>query len=255
MGKIADPSPKIDDAEAIIFLRSFIDDIIRHPDLDNPIPIFCAENSLGHESSFLASEVSRYQYNILIAEKAGGPWGWNAGDGKPKKEWAFETWRAIHSRQVRFMENWICKNPFSDASIDKQRETVKAKALEQIRRYREFVHPSSNPSGHQKSGISGILDKDGHKSRTFNDDLAVAFTLAIFLWAKVFMREIPRFPYSDVLGDDPTSALLDEKRSHISDQELERAGKRKRVFIPDAYARAPPRMLPFTLPKKARFVS
>jgi hypothetical protein len=237
-------------------LETFIDDLLKHPDLEGCTPIFCCENSLGHDSSTLARVVAKYDYHILIAEKGDGVWGWNASDNA-KKEQAFEAWRALHSRQVRFMQNWICSSPFDETPTEERRKVVKTKMLEQARRYKEFEHPSSHAAGHPKSGISGILDKDGKKSRTFNDDLMIAFCMGVFLWMKIYMRDVPGFPYWEVFQDDELPGTIPGGRMNdIGDLELERASKRKRVFTHEGYVRAEKRLKGFSLPgRRVHFVS
>lgn len=152
---------------------------------------------MAHEAGFLAEEVTAYSQYALIAEKGDDDWGWFSTN-QTKTQQAFAAWNAVSLGQVSFLKDWVCENPFSTGS---SRKATKDKFTEQLRRYSEYEMQTRDPLSIPRTGVSGIADKEGKASGTFNDDLVFCFCFNIWLNAKLIRRQVPGFPYYKVFDN------------------------------------------------------
>jgi hypothetical protein len=153
---------------------------------------------MAHEAGFLAEEVEMYDKYELISEKGTDDYGWWTTN-PVKSQQAYAAWEAIVMDQVQFMDDWVCQNPF-EPNVEKRRTFTKNKFIEQLKKYSEYEMATSDALSIPRTGVSGVVNKEGKRTDASNDDLCVAFCMAIWLWKKIKAREIPGFRYQEVFG-------------------------------------------------------
>lgn len=208
-------------------LREFITGIKAHPALSQARIMFCAESNMAHEAGFLAHEIRQFDDVEIVTDG-------RKADGKVSEGWftthdvkvtqAYDAWDIISQNGLTFLKDWVCANPF-ERNVDKRRKETLEKLLEQLKRYAEVELPTKDPLSIPRTGVSGVLGKDGQTSSVFNDDQCTALCMALYLWKKLRRREIPDFPYSRVFGADPHRGI---KRNPIARTVVRRARKRVR---------------------------
>jgi hypothetical protein len=194
----------------------------KHPVLSNAWIVFCCERNTAHEAGFLADEVTAYEKHALIAEKGDDDWGWWSTNST-KTQQAYAAWSSVSLGQVSFLKNWVCENPMVDGVS--RRKHTKDKFTEQLRRYSEYAMQTRDPLSIPRTGVSGVADKEGKASSTFNDDLAFCFCFNIWLIEKLRRHQVPGFPYFKVFNYYPQGG--DVKRG--VDGTIHRDAKRRRL--------------------------
>lgn len=153
---------------------------------------------MAHEAGFLAAEVEMYHNNALISEKGTDDYGWWT-TLQTKSQQAYAAWEAIVMDQVQFLDDWVCANPF-EKNAEKRRRVTKDKFIEQLKKYSEYEMATADALSIPRTGVSGVVNKEGKRTDASNDDLCVAFCMNLWLWRKLKAREIPGFPYQKVFG-------------------------------------------------------
>jgi hypothetical protein len=151
---------------------------------------------MAHEAGFLANEVKKFDKVELIAERGGDDYGWWTTNISKVKQ-AYAAWAALSTGQIQFLSDWVCENPYTPDKVKRRSETLE-KFGEQLRRYGEYEMATKNALSIPKVGVSGCIDKEGRVSGLFNDDLAIAFCMNIWLWGLLCRREIEGFNYSRI---------------------------------------------------------
>ena len=100
---------------------------------------------------------------------------------------------------VQIMKDLVCSNPYIDGAENRYK-IITSKFKEQLGRWRLVQRPSKNPGSVPKFSGSGKVDKDGKISSSFQDDVAMAFFMNIFLWEQLIERNIPTFDYARVFS-------------------------------------------------------
>lgn len=170
---------------------------------------------MAHEAGFLAEEVTAYSQNALVAEKGDDDWGW-ISTNQTKTQQAFAAWNAVSLGQVSFLDGWVCENPLTSNNPTVRRKQTKDKFTEQLRRYSEYEMQTRDPLSTPRTGVSGVADKEGKTSSTFNDDLAFCFCFNIWIISKLKRHQVPGFPYQKVFNYyDRPEINRDAKRRRI----------------------------------------
>ena len=119
-------------------------------------------------------------------------------DNQTKVRCAYKARECMVMHSVFYMKDFICTNPWLDAST--RRQTTKAKFEEQLKRFKPVLTSPKDPHSTPKITVSGKTDKEGKVSGMFKDDIMCAFSLNMFLWDQLFSRKVPNFNYQLVFA-------------------------------------------------------
>jgi len=169
-------------------LRTFMIALHAHKYLEKAKLVFCPENNMRGNEILLAECLYDLPYCILISQKGSNVDLGYRTDRRFKYQCLWSSESAVNYEQVSFLRDWVNINPLTPRSREMERRRVFDELMEQLRRYDEHELNDS------RTVVSGRVE-NGKISAVLNDDLAVAFCMAIHVNVLIANERVPGFNY------------------------------------------------------------
>lgn len=161
--------------------------------LSNAWFIYAPERNMAHEAGFIYKDV-RDEYRVLpLCEKDhGDPGIWTS---RPRKvEYAISARQHIKDGSVKLLNKIVVSNV-------QLRENTRAKItvdklFEQLYLYRQIDSETLDPNSMLRTGVSGVVNKNGRKDSSIKDDLAFTFTMNMGVCDRIYGKEYKNLDYS-----------------------------------------------------------
>ena len=148
---------------------------------------------MGHDAVFMGAIVHEGFKNISVVSKNGDDDYGLYTSNTSKSDGAYEFLALLKKRSLRFIDGFVCQNPF-DKSPHRKAEMLE-KLKTQLMNYR--MHETYNTNTQRTVQIiSGKCDENGKIMPGAHDDMAFGACFAALVIAKIFDLKIPGVYFS-----------------------------------------------------------
>lgn len=169
--------------------------LLRVPEHQQARICFCVERNMAHEAGFITEMViNKFPGTIGITQNPDNDYGWWTDHGQ-KIRYAMSLRQTFLENSIVYSDRLVCVNPFMEES--RRMTATKAKFEEQLSRYKIIASDSQSAVSTPKFSVSGKTDKDGKISRSFNDDIVFAMSMACWMATSISANTLPNFPYDE----------------------------------------------------------
>ncbi len=143
----------------------------------------------------MARKMKTYCKVIPISETGDDDYGWYTKPGNPLKYVQVAS-RYMMMDSVQFMKDLVCENPLMDPK--NRRDVTVKKFKEQLYKLKPIQSKQMDPLTIPRVGVSGKVNNEGKVSSMFNDDLAMSFSMGMYLFDLFLERRIPGIDYHGI---------------------------------------------------------
>ena len=174
----------------------------RHPWLSNSNLLFMGErNSGGSVGTILGYVQQRRDIRRFYPLKQDAKKDWGLFTDATNKPLMAEAARGkLEEGAVAFMHDMVVsnvakRNKHPHWTDEQHRDDMKQVLFDQLRRLRYHATAPQTAYATQRFGVSGKLDDTGKPRDGYDDDVAIAFCMNVYVWCLFHRRQLPGLNY------------------------------------------------------------
>lgn len=184
------------------FLLDHLRALQRHPWLRYANLLFMGERNSGGSVGTILGYVQQcrdIERFFPLKQDAKKDWGFFT-DSVNKPLMAEAGRNKLEEGAVCFLQDMVVSNrakreKHSFWSDDQHRDDMKSMLYDQLRRLRYHLTVPNTPYGQTHLGVSGKLDDEGRPRSGYDDDVAIAFCMNLYVWVLFNRRRLPGLNY------------------------------------------------------------